>query len=154
MTELIVLAAPLGIAQDLVGFVDLLELLIGIGAVIAVGVILEGELPKGLADLFLGRVPRYPEHLVVVALRWHLPSSSAATGSSNAGSQYIVADLRTRQQGFSQAMTPLPGGDWPFARRAGMSGNWGGRVCGYGASEGTIRSRAANAPRRTEQTDR
>jgi hypothetical protein len=48
--------ALIGVAEHLVGFVDLLELLAGHVFVVVVGVILEGEPTEGSLYLFVGGV--------------------------------------------------------------------------------------------------
>ena len=63
----VVLPAPLGIAQHLVGDRDLLETLLGLGIGVGVGVVLAGQLPIGAFDLLVGRRPRDAQHLVAVA---------------------------------------------------------------------------------------
>src|SRR5262249_18442659 len=69
LAERVVPLALRGVAQDLVGLADLLELLLGLGLRLrgmAVGVPLEGELAVRLLDVVLGRGPGHAEHLVVV----------------------------------------------------------------------------------------
>jgi hypothetical protein len=58
-----------GVAEHAVGLGRLLEALLGLLVPgVAVGMILEGELPVGGLDLLIGGGPRDPEDLVVVAL--------------------------------------------------------------------------------------
>src|SRR5262245_57337223 len=66
----LVVGGPLGgLAQHLVGFLGLLEQLLGLGVVrIAVRVVLHGQLAIGLLEIFLRGVPVHAEHLVIVAL--------------------------------------------------------------------------------------
>jgi hypothetical protein len=70
VAEAVVERAPLAVAQDLIGLDDLLEALLrGLAVVgVLVGVVLEGEAPVGLLDIFVGGVPWNPKHLIVVAL--------------------------------------------------------------------------------------
>src|SRR5262249_140232 len=61
--------ALVGLAEDLVGFLRLLELLLGVLVVrIAVRVELHRELAIGLLDVVLGRILVHAEDFVVVAL--------------------------------------------------------------------------------------
>ena len=68
---LVVGRALLRVGQHLVGFLGLLELLLGllvVVALVAVRVVLHRQLAIGLLDLLVGGVLRDAEHLVVVAL--------------------------------------------------------------------------------------
>jgi len=68
---LVVRGALLRIRQHLVGLFGLLELLLGllgIVTLVAVGVMLHGQLAVGLLDVVVGRVLRHAEDFVVVAL--------------------------------------------------------------------------------------
>ena len=68
-TEGVVLLALLGVREDRVRLVHVLEpLLGGLVARVAVGMVLAGELPEGLLDVGLGRGPRDAEDLVVIAV--------------------------------------------------------------------------------------
>src|SRR5439155_9820041 len=59
----------LGVRQHLVRLAALLEALFGLRVVgVAVGVVLQGELPEGTLQLLRAGVSAYTEHLVVVAL--------------------------------------------------------------------------------------
>ena len=58
----------LGVGQHLVGLVDLLEALGGVGAPVPVGVVLQRELPERLSHLFVGSGSGQPQDLVVVSL--------------------------------------------------------------------------------------
>merc|ERR1719188_1287595 len=51
LADLVVDAALLGVGEDVVGLADLLELLLGAGVLVLVGVILEGKLPVRLLEL-------------------------------------------------------------------------------------------------------
>src|SRR5579883_2346974 len=70
VAEAVVLRAPLGVGEHLVGFADLLEALLRLAPRLGVpvGVPLERELAVGLLDLLLGRGTGDAQHLVVVAL--------------------------------------------------------------------------------------
>ena len=69
VAELVVVAALVGVAQDLVGLGGLLELLFRfLVAGILVGVELEGLLAVRLLDLFARGVLVHAQHFVVVAL--------------------------------------------------------------------------------------
>src|SRR5256885_295858 len=65
-THLVVLRPLLGIAQDLVGFVDQLEAIGGLGILVDVGVVLASQASIGGLDLLFGCRPRDPEGLVVI----------------------------------------------------------------------------------------
>ncbi len=68
VTETVVLGALLGVREDLVGLRRLLERLLRLlAARVAVGVMLQGQLPVGLLDLFDRSAPVNPEHFVVIA---------------------------------------------------------------------------------------
>jgi hypothetical protein len=61
----------LRIRQHLVGLLGLLEFvfrLLRIVTLVAVGVVLHGQLAVGLLDVVFGGVFRHPEHIVVIAL--------------------------------------------------------------------------------------
>ena len=65
--QLIVFLAFRGIAEDFVGFVDLLELVFGAAFVFGdVGMVFAGELAKGLADFVIARAPVHTQDLVIV----------------------------------------------------------------------------------------
>jgi hypothetical protein len=67
--ELVVGGALVRVRQDLVGFLRLLEMLLGLRIVrIAVRMPLHSEAPIGLLQIVLGAVLVHPEHFVVVAL--------------------------------------------------------------------------------------
>src|SRR5690606_10479837 len=69
---LVVHAPLLGVGEDGVRLVDLLEALLGPGVVgVTVGVVLGGQLAEGAPDLVLGRALRYPQDLVVVLVGCH-----------------------------------------------------------------------------------
>src|ERR1019366_6532416 len=55
-TEAVVVRAPFGVREDLVGLGDLLEARFGRGVVVGIGVVLARESPVGLLQVFLGRV--------------------------------------------------------------------------------------------------
>ena len=64
--ELIVGGALVGLAQDLVGLADFLELAFGAGILVHVGMEFARQLAVRALDLVLGRGPLDPEYLVVV----------------------------------------------------------------------------------------
>src|SRR5579864_4121479 len=66
--DLVVLRPALGVVQNLVRLVDLLEARLGVLLVagVDVGMVLPRQLPERLADRLLVRVPRHAEYLVVV----------------------------------------------------------------------------------------
>lgn len=67
-TILVVFSALLRIAQDFIGLVDFLELLLGSLLVLGqVGVMLSGEFPKGAFDVIRRGGFRHPKSLVVIA---------------------------------------------------------------------------------------
>src|SRR5580704_13863743 len=67
LAQFVVLAPFDRVAQDFVGFVDLLELFLGGGFVLGdVGMIFAGERAEGLFDFGVGGVSRHAEHGVVV----------------------------------------------------------------------------------------
>jgi hypothetical protein len=69
VAEAVVGGALVGVAQDFVGFLGLLELLLGLGVVrIAIRMVLHGQLAIGLLDLFFGGVAIHAQDLIVVAL--------------------------------------------------------------------------------------
>src|SRR5690606_4902370 len=74
--HLIVAAALLGVLQDLVRLVHLLEALLGVLRLVAVRVVLLRERPVGLLDLVLARVARDTEGLVVVPELHRRPHTS------------------------------------------------------------------------------
>lgn len=77
--QLVVLLSLLRIAENLVGLVDLLELL-GCTRIarIHVRVVLAGQLPKGGFDLLLAGRAGHAQHLVVVTdLAGHLPGAAS-----------------------------------------------------------------------------
>src|SRR5690606_19847204 len=70
--------------QDLVGLLDLLELLLGLlVAGIAIGMQLHGEAPVGLLDVGLRRIARHAQDRVVVALRHASRISPRSRGASS-----------------------------------------------------------------------
>ena len=71
LAEHVVRLAPLGIGEDLVGLVDLLEPLLGGRILVDVRVPLLGELAEGALDRGVVGSPLDAEHLVVVALTDH-----------------------------------------------------------------------------------
>jgi hypothetical protein len=73
MAELVVGGPLLGVGEHLVGLLGLLEFLLRllgrrVLALVAVRVVLHGQLAVGLLDVFLGRVLRHAQDVVVVAL--------------------------------------------------------------------------------------
>jgi hypothetical protein len=76
-----VVALPLlRVAEDAVGLGRFLELLLGfLVPLVAIGVVLEGQLPVGRLDLGVRRVPRHPEDLVIVASSGHFLESESFT---------------------------------------------------------------------------
>jgi hypothetical protein len=74
VAELVVGGALLVVLEDVVGLVDLLELLLrGLVARVAVRVMLHGELAERLLDVVAGGAPRNSKHVIKIALR-HLVS--------------------------------------------------------------------------------
>ena len=66
---LVIARLLVGVRQDLICLVDLLELLLsGLVAGVLVGVVLHGELAVRLLDLCLGRIFLYAEHLIIISL--------------------------------------------------------------------------------------
>jgi hypothetical protein len=52
----------LGVREDLVGLLDLLETLLGVGSVrVRVRMVLAGQPPVGFADILIGRPPRHTQ---------------------------------------------------------------------------------------------
>ena len=76
MTELVVLATSLFIAEHGIGFRDLFEPGLGLFLVggIGVGMPLPRESTIGFLDLFLARIAGDAQHLVVVSLSCHILS--------------------------------------------------------------------------------
>src|SRR5581483_4027382 len=66
--EAVVHRPPLGVGEDLVGLVDLLEARLGPRLLVSVRVVLHRQAPERLFDLVRSRVPRDAEHVVVVLL--------------------------------------------------------------------------------------
>ena len=64
--KLVVHLALLGVAENLVGLIDLLELRLGIFTLVDVRVVLPSETPEGLLDVVLGGGTSHPEDLIVV----------------------------------------------------------------------------------------
>ena len=106
--ELVVLLSLLAVPEDLVRFVDFLEL--GLGGLVArvdVGMVLARELPERLLDLFLGGGLGDAERLVIV-LEFHIqcargptPARSRAATSASRASATAVALAR-----LSRALGP------------------------------------------------
>ncbi len=71
MTETIVAGSLLGIAQDLIGLVDLLELLLSHTVPVTVGMVLESHPTIGFLYFFIRCPPTHAEDLVVVAFGDH-----------------------------------------------------------------------------------
>ena len=92
LTALVVLLPLLGVAEHVVGALDLLEAILGLlVAGVLVGVIGAGEFAVRLLDLVLRRCLRDVEHLVE-ALRAH----SAASASSGCSGSSGLAEMTTR----------------------------------------------------------
>jgi hypothetical protein len=88
VTVLIVDRALLRVGQHLIGFLALLELVLGFVIVrIAVGVIFHRQAAIRFLDLDLGRGPRDVEHLVVIPLGHSLylsgPDKAGPTGDQH-----------------------------------------------------------------------
>ena len=63
----VVLAALVGVGQDAVGLIYLLELFFGAGvARVNVGMVLAGQFPVGLTDILVGSVPGHSQQFIVV----------------------------------------------------------------------------------------
>jgi hypothetical protein len=73
VAELIVGAPLLGVAEHLVGLVDLLEAVGGAVLVVDIRMVLPGKTAKGLADIVLAGAAIDAQHLVVISLRGHVP---------------------------------------------------------------------------------
>jgi hypothetical protein len=68
----VVALALLRVAEDAVGLGRLLEPVFGVLVpLVAIGVVLERQLPVGGLDLGVGGIPRHPENLVIVASGGH-----------------------------------------------------------------------------------
>jgi hypothetical protein len=80
VAELVVGGALLGVGENLVGLLGLLEFLLR-GLVVrgAVRMVLHRELPIGLLDLLVGGVAVDAEHRVVIALFRHVSRFPAST---------------------------------------------------------------------------
>src|SRR6516165_8827895 len=63
--------AFLRIIEDRIGFRDFLEAVLGAGLLVAVGMVFERQLPKGILDRLLIRLTRDAEHFVVVSFVGH-----------------------------------------------------------------------------------
>jgi hypothetical protein len=75
VTKLLVAAALLGVAQDVVGLADLFELPLGrLIARVDIGVVLPRQLPVGPLDLLLRGTPAQAQDVIVVPLRHPLYS--------------------------------------------------------------------------------
>src|SRR5262249_46524204 len=89
MSEAIVEASLLGIAQNGVGLRGLFELLFrAFVAGVAIGVVLHRELPVGAFQLRFARVPRDPEDLVVVVFAHAFATFTIAGRSRRPFSRY------------------------------------------------------------------
>ena len=66
LSKLVVSAALLGVAQNLVGLRDLLEALLSAAGLVLVRVVLESHLTVCLLDVILGGIFADAEHCVVV----------------------------------------------------------------------------------------
>jgi hypothetical protein len=76
VTEAVVCGALGRVGEDLVGLLGFLELVFGVlrlVTLVAVRVVLHGELAVRLLDVVLGRVLRHAEHFVVIPFR-HVPA--------------------------------------------------------------------------------
>jgi len=71
MSEAVIGGSLFRVREHFVGFVYLLELLLGPIILVMVGMILEGELTKSLLYLPLGSIFVYAEDFIIVALRRH-----------------------------------------------------------------------------------
>ena len=68
-TELVVAFALFGVAEDLIGLVELLEALFGVFVVgVQVGMAFLGFLAVRAFDFGLGGIPAYAQHLIIIAL--------------------------------------------------------------------------------------
>ena len=96
--ELVVLLALVGVGEDLVGLVDLLEPPLGRGVTrLGIRVVLPGELAEGLLDLGLGRRPRNAQDRVVVLV-------SMAWGQPGAISEVVRPPRRVRARVRARAI--------------------------------------------------
>jgi hypothetical protein len=88
--ELIVLGALVGIAEDLVGLVDLLEFFLGfLVAGVIVRVILQGQLAVRLFDLLGAGALGDAQHLIVVSFFCHTPLTLPKRDAAPRGSPRI-----------------------------------------------------------------
>jgi hypothetical protein len=68
--QAVVGSPALGIAQNLISGVDLTDLLFGLAIVrIAIGMMLEDELPIGFLDVIIGNVARHTEDTIIIQTR-------------------------------------------------------------------------------------
>jgi hypothetical protein len=72
LAEAVIAGALIGIGEDTIGFVDLLELLFGIRFPVHVGVVLAREAAKRGFDLIIVRVPSNSKDFVVIAVAHNL----------------------------------------------------------------------------------
>ncbi len=115
VTVLVIAGTQIGIGQDLVGFLDLFELLFGPGiALVAVRVILHGQTLVRLLDLAFVGILGYPEHFVEIALRHTYPVAISAVTQTGVGyptpvnslTNLLTLLLRSRDQGSCAAQNP------------------------------------------------
>ena len=127
--ELVVGGALLGVGEDLVGLLRLLEFLLGTLVVrVAVRVVLHRELAVGLLDVLFGRVPVDAQNRVVVAL-CHVsdpspdPECSRASGGSRFEPRSGAGRPRLRPAINSAAARPVhPGPHASQRQKAGPGG--------------------------------
>jgi hypothetical protein len=115
MTVLVIAGTQVLVGQDLVGFLDLFELLFGPGiTLVAIRVILHGQTLVRLLDLALVGTFRYPEHFVEIALRHTHPVAISAVTQTGVGyptpvnslTNLLTLLLRSRDQGSCAARNP------------------------------------------------
>jgi hypothetical protein len=71
VAEAVVRGTLIGVREDLVGLVDLLELFRGAVVFITVGVVLEGQPAEGLSDIFRRGVTGHAENFIIIAFHCH-----------------------------------------------------------------------------------
>jgi len=72
MAVTVIRGSAVGIAQDFVRFIDLLETFLGIGRLVYVRVILARQAPVGAFDGVIVRIARHAQYFVVIALAHNL----------------------------------------------------------------------------------
>jgi hypothetical protein len=99
VTEAVVHGAAVGVGEDLVGLVDLLEPRLGAGLAVAVRVVLHGETAEGLLEVVGAGAAGDAEGIVVVLLLL---------------SSHRISIVQTRESGYGCSIVASPDGRFGF----------------------------------------